>query len=218
MRPLVVASFPVKRIEDLRLIENFLDSDLIELRLDYLKDISIISNYYEFLDKYKSKLIITLRDKEEGGINQIRDEIKVKLLKELYDKGFLYDVEASFLKRNDLPYDNKIVSAHYFKYLPSRKEVEEIVREFSEKAYSVKIAIPSLRGYKEILLPLLENEKITIIPMSNNPLERIAVGLLGSKLVYSYAVEPLAQGQIYYKNLIKILNYINDMITSSGVT
>ena len=38
MRPLIVASLPVRKIEDLYLIEKFLDSDFIELRLDYLKD------------------------------------------------------------------------------------------------------------------------------------------------------------------------------------
>ncbi|QGA67728.1 type I 3-dehydroquinate dehydratase [Sulfolobus sp. E11-6] len=220
MRPLIVASLPIKKIEDLKLIPNFLDADLIELRLDYLKDreVSVISDYYEFLDKYKNKLIITLRDKTEGGINQLEDELKIKLLKELYDKKFLYDVEVSFLEKHSVPYDNAIVSIHYFNYLPALGKVKEIVSKFSEKAFSVKIAVPGLKGYKEVILPLLEYENITVIPMSNNPLDRIAVGLLGSKLIYSYAIEPLAQGQLYYKKVIQIFNYINDIITSSSVT
>ncbi|QGA54893.1 type I 3-dehydroquinate dehydratase [Sulfolobus sp. E5-1-F] len=220
MRPLIVASLPIKKIEDLKLIPNFLDADLIELRLDYLKDreVSVISDYYEFLDKYKNKLIITLRDKTEGGINQLEDELKIKLLKELYDKKFLYDVEVSFLEKHSVPYDNVIVSIHYFNYLPALGKVKEIVSKFSEKAFSVKIAVPGLKGYKEVILPLLEYENITVIPMSNNPLDRIAVGLLGSKLIYSYAIEPLAQGQLYYKKVIQIFNYINDIITSSSVT
>ncbi|ACP35927.1 3-dehydroquinate dehydratase, putative (AroD) [Sulfolobus islandicus Y.G.57.14] len=220
MRPLIVASLPIKKIEDLKLIGNFLDADLIELRLDYLKDreVSVISDYFEFLDKYKNKLIITLRDKAEGGINELADELKISLLKELYDKQFLYDVEVSFLQKHNVPYDNAIVSIHYFNYLPTSEKVKEIVSKFYEKAFSVKIAVLGLKGYKEVILPLLEYENVTVIPMSNNPLERIAVGLLGSKLVYSYAIEPLAQGQLYYKKVIQIFDYINNIITSSSVT
>ncbi|AAK40647.1 type I 3-dehydroquinate dehydratase [Saccharolobus solfataricus] len=220
MRPLIVASLPIKKIEDLKLIENFLDADLIELRLDYLREreVSLISDYYEFLDKYKKKLIVTLRDKGEGGINQLADELKIKILNELYERQYLYDIEVSFLQKYDIPYDNRIVSVHYFNYLPTLEKIKEIVSKFSEKAFSVKIAVPSLKGYKEVLLPLLEYENVTVIPMSNNSLERIAVGLLGSKLVYSYAIEPLAQGQLYYKKVIQIFNYINDITTSSLVT
>ncbi|QXJ36535.1 type I 3-dehydroquinate dehydratase [Saccharolobus shibatae] len=220
MRPLIVASLPIKKIEDLKFIGNFLDADLIELRLDYLKDleVSVISDYFELLDKYKNKLIITLRDKAEGGINELADELKIRLLKELYDKQFLYDVEVSFLQKHNVPYDNAIVSIHYFNYLPTSEKVKEIISKFYEKAFSVKIAVPGLKGYKEVILPLLEYENVTVIPMSNNPLERIAVGLLGSKLVYSYAIEPLAQGQLYYKKVIQIFDYINDIITSSSVT
>jgi 3-dehydroquinate dehydratase-1 len=215
MRPIIVASLPIKKVEDLYSIEKFLDSDLIELRLDYLKNPSIIRDYYDYLNKYKNKLIITLRDKNEGGKYEINDELKVKLIKEFYDRGFLYDIEALFVKKYNIPYENKIVSVHYFSSLPTKKELIDIINEYKEKAYTVKIALAGIKGYKELLSSLLEYPKVTLIPMSNNPAERIAFGMLGSKLFYSYASEPLAPGQLYYKRAMEIFNYINEIITSS---
>ena len=217
MRPLIVASLPVRKIEDLYLIEKFLDSDFIELRLDYLKDPTLVVHYYDYLEKYRNKLVLTLRDKNEGGIFEIDPILKQKLIKEFYDKGFLYDIEIKFIKEYKVPYDNKILSAHYFTYLPSKTELLEIINNFIDSAYTIKIALPNLKGYKELLASLVEYDKITLVPMVDDPAERIAFGLLGSKLIYSYATEKLAPGQLYYKKVREIFNYI-EMMTSSSVT
>jgi len=203
MMKLVIA-LPVRSLEDLKLVPT-LDSDLVELRLDYLKkpddfDLSLIEDI-------KDRVIITVRDPNEGGVKEVDEDWKASLYKKLDDMGVLYDVEARFLrKRKDIPFEGKIVSAHFFDRVPSIKEVEEIFKDF-EEAWIKKLAVTTREGYKE-LLAHFARKGFAIMPIGSDPIERIAFAILGSELIYASLDKGLetAPGQMSYKKVKEILS------------
>jgi 3-dehydroquinate dehydratase-1 len=199
MRTYIVASLPIYNKKDLEKIK-YIDADFVELRLDYIDKLDID---LDFLNHYKSKLIFTIRDKNEGGYKDISDNEKSSFLKELHSRGFLYDVEASFLQRESIPYKGKIVSAHYFNSIPSFEELEDIIKKYHE-AYIIKFAMVGKENYREILIKLLKHDNIAVMPMNVDPLERIAFSILGSKLIYGYVDTPTAPGQMHYKDIKRI--------------
>jgi len=204
-RPLVVASLPVKSLADLNRLDELSDADYIELRLDYLKSLNEIN--LDNLHKYKSKLILTIRDINEGGVNKISDYEKLNFLRSAYEKGFIYDIELTFVKKYNFYYKNKIVSIHYFNDLPDLDRLKRDVEEYSKDALYFKVAVSARKGYKSLLATLLEvSDNVVVIPMTEDPLERIAFGLLGSRLLYGYVSEPTARGQLMYKEIISIIN------------
>lgn len=202
MRPLVVAALPIYTDRDLEKIVN-INSDLVELRLDYSSNLPDV----ELLTKYKDKIIVTIRDPREGGVNRIDEGRKAEYLRVLYEKDILFDVEAAFVERYDIPYKNKIVSVHYFNELPDFKEVDKVVSKYEDEAYTVKIAVMAKGSYKKLLADILFSHKnVTVLPMGSDPLERIAFGILGSKLIYTYVDKPTAPGQMKYTRAMKILD------------
>lgn len=203
MKTSIVASLPVYNIGDLEKIKC-IDADFIELRLDYMDKLEV---NLDSLNEYRSKLIFTIRDKSEGGYREISDTEKSVFLQELYSKGFLYDVEASFLQRKLVPYKGKIVSAHYFDRVPSFEELEDIIRKYRD-AYILKFALVGKENYREILIKLLKYGNIAVMPMNVDPLERIAFSILGSKLIYGYVDIPTASGQMNYKDIKRIFKFL----------
>ena len=206
MRPLIVASLPIYKEDDLHKARKIREADMIELRLDYSPKLVSLSTIKECLGDLKDKLILTVRDVSEGGVNKINDEEKAKFLKEANKEGFIYDVEASFLERFPVPFEDKIVSAHYFNELPSYEEVENIVKKYLPSARFVKIAVMGKGEYKTLLSSLLKFDKIVVLPMGVDPLERIAFGILGSKLIYTFVEAQTAPGQMHYSKAFEILS------------
>ena len=212
-RPLVVASLPVRTTKDLDTVNDIKGADFVELRLDYMESPTLLDP--EILIKYRSKIIVTIREVSEGGIRAVDASLKATYLRKLYDMGLMYDVEASYLQKYDIPYEEKIVSVHYIDRIPSKEETIKIISKYVDKAYSVKIAVKAYRGYKELLSYLLDTgyENISVMPIGVDPIERLAYSLLGSNLVYGYVYEPTAPGQLHYKALI-IFNSIVDLLYS----
>ncbi|BFH72676.1 type I 3-dehydroquinate dehydratase [Sulfurisphaera javensis] len=208
---LIVASLPIRSEEDLKKIPSFYDADLIELRLDYSSSLPSIDK----IEKFKEKVLVTIRDTREGGINFIDPKIKADYLQELYKRGILYDVEARFAKEYNIPTDGKIVSIHYFDRVPSYDEVIEILRDFVNKSWILKVAVVGKDGYKELLAKLLSLGNVAVLPMGTNPLERVAFSILGSKLIYGHTGEETAKGQLHYKEFKKILDYLTSISISS---
>lgn len=210
---LVVASLPVRSEEDLNKVPLLSDADLVELRLDYLNNVAFPP--LEKLRSLKERVIITIRDVNEGGVNYIDPVLKREYLLRLYEEGFFYDVEARFARKYNVPTNGKIVSLHYFDRVPLYEEVYEVIKDFIESSWIVKVAVIGNKGYKTLLSRLLELEKIAVMPMGVNPLERIAFSILGSKLVYGHVGEETARGQMHYKSLKQILSYLTTISISS---
>lgn len=209
-KPLLVAALPVASIEDLKKIEHVRNHvDLVELRVDYMDNPMLIP-YENFTQE---KILVTLRDHSEGGVKKHSDEVKLQLLKRLYDLGMLYDVEMMFLEKYSyVNYEDKIVSYHIFD--PSNvdlNKIKEMIEKYMNKALIVKIATVPFLGYKSFLASLLElGDNIAVMPMSTNPQERIAFTLLGSKLLYCCIERPTALGQVRCIDVKIILDTINE--------
>ncbi|MFP3260370.1 MAG: type I 3-dehydroquinate dehydratase [Sulfolobus sp.] len=212
----IVASLPVRKLSDLEKIKDLTDADYVELRLDYMNRLPDIQSFVELIKNYKDKIIVTIRERDEGGVNSIDPKVKSEFLKKLSELNYLYDVEAKFALKYNIPYEGKIVSVHYFDRVPPYEEVKEILSKFTNCIR--KVAVIAKPGYKQLLARLLEDfHDISVMPMGSNPLERIAFSLLGSNLVYGHVGEETAKGQMHYKDLKKILNYVS-IITSSPTT
>lgn len=205
-RPLVVASIPIRSPRDLDLVDGARDADLVELRLDYLGNPFSIAP--EDLAGLGGRIIATLRDPSEGGARPLDPKAKEAYLRKLARLGILYDVEISFVERTGTPFQGKIVSAHYLEKLPEREDLLARIRPYLGRAFAVKIALARLRGYREILAALLdlEREDLAFMTIGGDPLERVALALMGSKLVYGHAGEPTAPGQAGYREIKRILD------------
>ncbi|MEM1607931.1 MAG: type I 3-dehydroquinate dehydratase [Ignisphaera sp.] len=201
-RPLVVASIPIKSLEDLETALSISDADYVEIRLDYFDNPSSI-DYTVFRGR---NVIATLREYSEGGAKIFDPELKKRLIRLWRELGILYDVEISFVERHGIEYEDAIVSIHLFDKPRSLLEIKNSVKKYVDKAFAVKIATTPFKGYKKFLASLLElGDNIAVMPMSTDPVERIAFALLGSKLVYGYVTEPTAKGQMRYRKILEII-------------
>lgn len=207
-KPLVVASLPIRSPGDLEKIRMIRDADLVELRLDYMDN--PLSIEPELLRRFGEKIIVTIRDRSEGGLREVNENLKARYLGRLNELGILYDVEISFVEKHRIPYEGKILSTHYISRLPSKEEVMSRISNYVEKAFAIKIAVNNMKGYRELLAYLLESgyDNIAVMPMGTDPLERIALAVMGSKLIYGYVETPTAPGQMHYKEAIEILRCI----------
>lgn len=209
-RPLIIAALPVRGIKDIDKIFSVRNIvDLVELRVDYMED-PLILEYYRLKNE---RVLVTLRDIEEGGFRKHSDEIKIKLLNMLNDFGMLYDVEMKFLEKygDRINYEGKIVSYHNFSHEGVRdpSALSEKVKTYSDKAFIVKIATVPFPGYKSFLASLLElGDNIAVMPMSPNAQERIAFTLLGSKILFCCIDAPTAPGQIRCDHVRAIIDTI----------
>lgn len=203
-KPLIVISLPIEEVDKFDFSNK--KFDLIEVRLDYKKNIDIQD--LEKLLFLKEKLILTIRDINEGGIFPVKDEIKVKIYKKAFDYGIKYDIEERFLQKHSLPYENMIVSSHYPDSLPSVSELIEKFKKYNN-LFSAKVAVKNLNGYKSTLAKFLELFKdATVIPLGAIWYERISFSLLGSKLLYVYDKVPTGNGQPNYDDAIRVLDSI----------
>ena len=93
---MIAAVIAEKNVSDaIRGIKKNYDSDMIELRLDYIENLSLKS-IKEMLDSSKRPIIATCRKKGEGGKFNGKEDEKLKILEEAIDCGAKYaDIELS---------------------------------------------------------------------------------------------------------------------------
>ncbi|MHA1410235.1 MAG: type I 3-dehydroquinate dehydratase [Candidatus Odinarchaeia archaeon] len=194
--------------------------DLIELRLDYLKNLPDQTELSRLISMDYPK-IITLRAKNEGG-NWLQDEeSRVNTLNNLIEqKPEFIDLEYSIKNVEELI--NKahkygvsvILSKHNFNETPPLTQLKE---EFNKMAYLkpdiVKIAT-MIQSKKDIFtqLKLLEYSQsksieITLIGMgAKGRITRLVNPLLGSKIIYcSVLGDSAAPGQLEYTDIIDLI-------------
>lgn len=210
MKPLLIAALPVRSVKDVEKMREVIDLvDLVELRVDYMDDPLALD--YERLKN--EKVLITLRDVAEGGAKKHPDDVKLQLLKKLNDLGMLYDVEMLFIEKyeNKVVYEGKIVSHHIFdasRPIDTEGLRQKAVKYLSE-ALIVKVVTVPFPGYRTFLTSLLElGDNVAVMPMSNNPQERIAFTLLGSKILFCCIEKPTALGQIRCSDVKTVLDTI----------
>ena len=194
MKPLIVGSLPITDVSDLRRVPSD-ECDLTELRLDYLKELN--TGILEGLVAIKDKIILTVRDKKEGGVQSIDREIKTGFLKSAMEMGFLIDVEIEFLRENRIDYTGMIVSRHFLEEGPDYGTLEDIARIYSRKAGFVKIVTPaSMVSHRNLIKLLGKYDNLAVMETGGDPMSRILYSILGSRLIYCYITQPTAQGQL----------------------
>ncbi|MEM1873666.1 MAG: type I 3-dehydroquinate dehydratase [Acidilobaceae archaeon] len=212
-RPLIVASLPVRSLSDIEKARRVVGPDLVELRLDYAESLAEIP--VERVATLDRSVIVTIREQSEGGVKPVESRAKARYLLRLHELGVLYDVEASFIESNSVPYEGKIVSAHYLRRLPTESELQSLIERYADRAFCVKIAIQPAPGYRRLLSSALDlgYDNVAVMPLSSDPRERLAFALLGSMLVYTYIEEPTAPGQLRYDDFLKIWRNIEETLS-----
>lgn len=215
--------------ENQKLITRSLETspDLIELRLDYLKDgESINDNFINALFKLipsKIPIIATLRDNNEGGHLFLDIDNKTKIILDLISfKPDFLDIEmktesnliTTIIKTAQQNNVKLIFSYHNFTETPDLKEILDFVQKFQKQYQISRESIVKLifmaQKFEDNFIPLelckrLETVKIISFCMGEiGLLSRIMSAKLGSLWTYGSLSELTAPGQISIEKIRKI--------------
>ena len=203
--------------EALKLVKTT-QADIIELRADFIRDISI-KNLEKILKNTKKHLIVTVRKSSEGGKFSGSEEKRLELLKKAIELGADFvDIELSSGTNtiNQLIKVSKktkiIVSHHNFKKTPSNLQV--IYRKIKKTGCDViKIAVfansinDNALIFKLIDKAKKDNKKIIALCMgAHGEISRILSPVLGAFLTFGSLEKgkESAPGQIEAKTLKEI--------------
>jgi len=222
---MICASIIEPDIDSMVNIANSIDSDIIELRLDYLSDFSGL----EKLRTIRKEKIVTCMPSWEGGKFEGRERERFEILKRSMEFAEFITIELRAKKkyREDLIERAKeigvkvIIAYHDFNSTPERREIMRILdRERDSRADIAKVAFMA-NDYKDVLdlMQVLvdkvdEGFGIPIIALSMGKLGRISrvlAPLLGSYLTFA-SVEKgreSAEGQLTVNELRKILKILD---------
>jgi len=194
-------------------------SDFIEIRLDYIKNISLTMLIKIFeIKKSNTKVIITCRSKKHGGEFQGSIEEQEKILQMANDIGFEYlDIDIKLIDK--IKIKNKkskiICSYHNFNHTPTYEELSKIIdymREFVQTDICKTATMVNDKKDNEIIFKIIEDKKkignVIILGMGEKGKETRIKGLLiGNYLTFaSYGNNLSAPGQIdieIIKNMLK---------------
>jgi 3-dehydroquinate dehydratase-1 len=213
-----------------RSVEGFLktaeglDTDLLEVRADGLSECSPenIHNLISELKKTtKAKLILTVRQKNEGGFFKGTEEERKKAILGSLHLTDLIDIELRSGIREEVVSKaraNKIetiISYHDFDKTPSRSDIIEIINEETKAgADYAKVAFTatSLHDVLELLQVTMEMSKktrvITISMGELGSISRVVAPLLGSEITYASAGKKTAPGQLSVEETKKVLGIL----------
>ncbi len=195
-------------------------ADIIELRVDYIKNINL--SHIDEIKRHKTKpAIFTFRKKDEGGANEISENEQFAFIRHAIDREFEYiDVEYSTLKK--FPIDKKnsllITSWHNFLSTPKYWELTKLVFEMKQTgADIIKIATMILKPYDiqilyRVLLSKKPEENQIMVGMGDRGRETRLFGpLLGSYLTYASVNSTTAPGQINITEMQKFYEYFKNV-------
>jgi 3-dehydroquinate dehydratase type I len=173
-------------------------ADLIELRMDYLRNPSL----GPLLEVGEKPLIVTNRRKEEGG-RYIGDERRrLTILKEAAEQGVAFvDVEIGTEKPllQDL-FANKrgtqmILSFHDFQGTPSKKELESLWNRMTRLGADIVKIVTFAKSWEDNLFVL------SLIPFSRKRNQEIVAFCMGEKGRMSRVFAPLMGAAWTYASL-----------------
>ncbi len=190
-----------------------LGADLVEFRVDYLSVLSCdeyVRAVNTIVKNFQKPKIITIRELSEGGVREIDHKIKLKILRELQsiDNTFV-DIELEFYTKfehllKDFRYSGLIISKHYIYDRPSAGDLAYVYDKSRSIPNVDLIKVASVvAGRQDVLLLidfLLSHQRdeppyVTVLPMGNVTHIRLAMALLGSKLIFCSLQEATAPGQ-----------------------
>lgn len=222
MESKICITITAKNSSDLltKLAELEAEHDLFELRLDGLKDLS--TNIIETIVKSKkSKVILTLRTKPQGGLFEgSQDEYRLLVEQCFKQKSEYVDIELSFLQNlnlfenSNLDQTRAIVSHHDFLDTPDDAELNGIVESMKQLAPEAIFKIACMTRNMSDVLRLVDlqkaqepNKSIMIaMGQSGQLLRMIGPSIGGFTSFASAELSSVAPGQLYYKDMLRIFN------------
>jgi len=173
-------------------------ADLIELRVDYLKDVQLAS----LTENTRKPFIVTNRRREEGGRLRQNEQERVRILKEATALGANYlDVEMRsnrgllhhlIKNRNEAKI---ILSFHDLKGTPASKELKDLVDRMIRWRTDVIKVVTFARSWEDNLTIL------SLIPYARRRGQKIVTFCMGAKGKTSRIFSPLMGAAWTYASL-----------------
>ncbi|WP_291764438.1 type I 3-dehydroquinate dehydratase [Caldivirga sp. UBA161] len=209
-RPMLVCAVPVRGIGELNPPSG---CEAVELRLDYMgNEVKAKLNELSKLIREllsRVKVIVTVRDPGEGGVNQVDPSLKLKIINTAHENGALVDIEVEFIRKYAdyiTSWDRVILSRHIFNRRPGIRELinSDYALANSMNAFTYKVATINDDDLPA-LVELLVNEKevpVAVVPMQ--PIQRAAAIMLGTALMYCSIGDGTAPGQLSIRECVRI--------------
>lgn len=176
-------------------------ADLIELRVDYLKQV----NLAPLLENRRKPFIVTHRRKEEGGKYKGEEKRRLGVLREAIDRGADYvDVELaserSFLQGliKNKGRTRVILSSHDFRRTPSHRELQKLFSRMVRLGADVIKIVSFARSWEDNLTIL------SLIPFAKARKQKIVAFCMGEKGKVSRLFSPFLGGAWTYASLRKV--------------
>ena len=193
-------------------------SDFVEIRLDFLK-IEQIPETLEMIRKDLSRVVCTLRPKNEGGKFVGNEKERIAIIKLIAEYNpFMLDIEFNTLKKNSSltkylksTKTKVLVSWHDFKKTPSSAELEKKISQMSKFSSNVKIvstakSTDDSTRMLELYSKKGKNNLISFAMGDYGRISRILCLYLGSPYTYVSLGKAIAPGQFSVDEVKKIIN------------
>ncbi|WP_028041886.1 type I 3-dehydroquinate dehydratase [Candidatus Stoquefichus massiliensis] len=209
-----------------------LDFDLIELRIDFYKNIKDNQKIIDLLHKVRlntnKPLLLTYRSLKEGGKIQLSDEEYLKLIEAVSQSHCIDIVDIELMSGNTLVYqlvemahqnDIKVImSNHDFQATPSVRDMMDCLEKMELLGADIcKLAVMP-QTYKDVIallnvtIEMSHKLHIPLVTMSMGQLgviSRMTGELTGSAITFASAGKPSAPGQMGVKDLQMILEAVH---------
>ncbi|MEA3328558.1 MAG: type I 3-dehydroquinate dehydratase [Candidatus Omnitrophota bacterium] len=185
-------------------------ADLLELRVDRFEKISpaYVTRIIRSRRKTGLPLILTIRDKKEGGGRFISDQAKLKLFNSVVFLVDALDIElnsAILARVVKIAHSNKktvIISYHNLKTTPGIKRLKSIALNAKRQgADIIKVAVNASKvkdvaTLLEFTLGHKQKNLVTISLGKTGTISRLFFPLAGSLFTYAYLDKPFGSGQL----------------------
>lgn len=219
-------------LNDINNLKDY-DFDLVEIRIDYYKNVEEFEKVLNILSEIKKILhkpiLFTFRTKEEGGNHEMSEDMYFDLSNAVIESKLidLVDIELFSHREKiketiDIAHKNDIkviMSNHDFCKTPSKNEIiNRLVKMQSYETDITKIAV--MPNCEEDIITLLEatlemkkrigdRPFITMSMGSLGIITRLTGSLTGSCLTFAALNKSSAPGQLNVKNARELLNMLN---------
>lgn len=206
--------------------------DLIELRIDFYKNIKDYQKVTDLLHKVRLKtdkpLLLTYRSLKEGGQIQLSDEEYLKLIDTVCQSHCIDLVDIELMSGNTLVYQlveiahqngiKVIMSNHDFDETPSYGDMVDRLDKMELLGADIgKLAVMP-QTYKDVIallnvtMEMSHKQRIPLVTMSMGELgviSRITGELTGSSITFASAGKASAPGQIGVEDMQMILGAVH---------
>ncbi|MEM1657704.1 MAG: type I 3-dehydroquinate dehydratase [Candidatus Jordarchaeales archaeon] len=228
----ICVSLMAERVEDLLdKIERAreLGADIVELRLDYLKERDF--DVEKLVSRCDRQVILTVRRREEGGVFPLGEKERIRLIEKcIMSDPDMVDLELSMgrkvLRRLiSLCKERRVltvISYHDFEETPSWKvlkgKVSAAFREGGDIAKVVTMARSVSDNLQVLRLVSLYPQRVVSFCMGElGVLSRVLCTFFGSPFTYASLDAPLAPGQLDVGTMRKVCENLDSALRAGSI-